>query len=82
MTPVMVKTVKTQSQIEHFSFRKIQASREVKTGLLRDQWGGGGNKKNISVAALLKRKRFVFDEALQNDQQRLQKMDGPACCNS
>lgn len=34
MTPVRVKTVKTPSQIVHFSFRKIQARREVKTGLL------------------------------------------------
>lgn len=34
MTPVRVKTVKTQSQIVHFSFRKIHAKREVKTGLL------------------------------------------------
>lgn len=34
MTPVSVKTVKTPSQIVHFSFRKIQARREVKTGLL------------------------------------------------
>lgn len=35
MTPVRVKTVKTQSRIVHLSLRKIQASREVKTGLLR-----------------------------------------------
>lgn len=34
MTPVRVKTVKTPSQMVHFSFRKIQARREVKTGLL------------------------------------------------
>lgn len=35
MTPVRVKTVKTQSQIVHFSFKKIQARSEVKTGLLK-----------------------------------------------
>lgn len=35
MTPVRVKMVKTQSQIVHLSFKKTQASREVKTGLLR-----------------------------------------------
>lgn len=34
MTPVSVKIVKTPSQIVHFSFRKIQARIEVKTGLL------------------------------------------------
>lgn len=36
MTPVRVKTMKTKSQIVHLSFRKIQARREVNTGLLRD----------------------------------------------
>lgn len=34
MTPVKVKTVNTQSHTVHFSFRKTQASSEVKTGLL------------------------------------------------
>ncbi len=43
MTPVRVKTVKTQSQIVHLSFRKIQARREVNTGLLKGR--GMGNKK-------------------------------------
>ena len=36
-TPVIVKTVKTQSQIVHLSFRKIQARMEVKTGLLKER---------------------------------------------
>lgn len=59
MTPVRVKTVKTQSRMVHLSFRKIQASREVNTGLLRSQEMTGTKRSTAEVERF--KVRYVTD---------------------
>ena len=55
--------MKTKSQIVHLSFRKIQAKREVKTGLLRDSQRIIVRYKLMGLVKLIKYTEKIRDQS-------------------